>query len=187
MNSTIVRPPNKTSYKNISGYFAKMKGKKRTSPLSSPPNIDLFISWLGAFIGIGAVAFLSIVMKLPMIVASLGASAVLVYGAPDVPFAQPRNVFFGHILSATTGVIVYTVLGYSWWAAALATALAIVLMLVTKTTHPPGGATALIAVLTKASWLYIFMPVAVGALILIVVGLFTNNLSPNRNYPKYWI
>jgi CBS-domain-containing membrane protein len=79
------------------------------------------------------------------------------------------------------------VFGYSWWSAALATALAIVLMLVTKSTHPPGGATALVAVLTKASWLYIFTPVAAGALILILVGLLINNLSPNRCYPKYWI
>jgi CBS-domain-containing membrane protein len=94
MNNTMVKPQNKAIPKKISGYFTKMKGKKRASSLSTPPNTDVFISCLGAFIGIGAVAFISIVMKLPMIVASFGASAVLIYGVPDAPLSQPRNVFF---------------------------------------------------------------------------------------------
>jgi CBS-domain-containing membrane protein len=133
------------------------------------------------------VAFLSFIYKMPFIVPSLGASAVLIYGAPDVPFAQPRNVFLGHVISATVGVVVYTLIGLTWWSAALATSLAIVMMLLTKTIHPPAGATALIAVLTKASPVYILAPVAAGALVLVIIGLIINNLSPNRSYPKYWL
>ena len=78
-----------------------------------------------------------------------------------------------------------------WLAAALATSLATAAMLVTRTVHPPGGATALIAVIGgdkiyKLGFLYPFLPVGLGALILLIVGLLVNNLSRNRTYPEYW-
>jgi len=164
-----------------------MKGERREVPLASPPALDVFISWLGAFAGIGAVAVLALVYKMPMIVPSFGASAVLIYGVPEVPLAQPRNVIGGHIISAATGVTVYALCGLTWWSAALATALAIALMLVTRTAHPPGGATALGAVLGKVSVQYILTPVALGAVILVLIGLLINNLSPHRRYPRYWL
>lgn len=169
------------------GYFQKMKGVPRDKPLPGLHPFDVFVSWMGAFLGIAAVAFLTIAYDVPLMVASFGASAVLIYGLPEVPLAQPRNVIFGHILSATTGVIVYAIFGLTWWSAALGCSLAIALMLLTKTAHPPAGATALVAVWTQQSAMYIFAPVAVGAVILVVIGLFTNNISPRRSYPKYWI
>lgn len=168
-------------------YLSKMKGNSRTAPLQAPPAFDIFISGVGAFAGIAAVAILALVYKLPMLVASFGASAVLLYGVPDAPLSQPRNVFFGHILSAAVGVVTYMFLGLTWWSAALGTAVAITVMLITKTTHPPGGATALVAILNKAHPIYILTPVGVGALLLIVIAILTNNLSPNRSYPRYWI
>lgn len=168
-------------------YLSKMKGNSRTAPLQAPPVFDIFISGLGAFIGISAVAILALVYKLPMLVASFGASAVLLYGVPDAPLSQPRNVFFGHTVSATVGVVTYMIFGLTWWSAALATAVAIIVMLITKTSHPPGGATALVAILNKAHPAYILTPVAAGAIILIVIAIITNNLSPNRSYPRYWI
>lgn len=168
-------------------YFSKMKGEKRTAPLTSPPGIDLLVSWLGAFLAIGSAAVLSMVFNVPILVASFGASSVLIYGVPDAPFSQPRNVIFGHIISASVGVCVYLVLGLTWWSAGLATSLAIVLMLITKTIHPPAGATALITVLTKATLIYILAPITLGATLLVFIGLLINNLSPNRKYPKYWV
>ena len=169
------------------GYFEKMKGKRRDKPLPGLHPFDVFVSWLGAFLGISSVAFLTITYGVPLMVASFGASAVLVYGIPDVPLAQPRNVIIGHTLSATTGVIVYALFGLSWWSAALGCSLAIVVMLLTKTAHPPAGATALVAVWNQQGFLYIFAPVAIGAIILVAIGLLTNNISPRRSYPKYWI
>lgn len=168
-------------------YLAKMKGAKRTNPLLTPAGFDVFISWLGAFLGIGTVTALTLVYKMPLLVASFGASAVLVYGVPDVPLAQPRNVIGGHFLSAVTAVAVYALLGSTWWSIALGVSLAIALMLITNTAHPPGGATALVGVLQKASWSFIFTPVTAGALILVGIALLTNNLSPHRHYPRYWI
>lgn len=69
----------------------------------------------------------------------------------------------------------------------MATSLAIVLMLITGTVHPPGGATALGAVLNQASPIYILTPVAAGAAIMVIIALLVNNLSPNRRYPRYWL
>jgi len=168
-------------------YFAKIKSKPREHPLPGIHSFDLFISWLGAFLGISTVAYLTLTYDVPLMVASFGASAVLIYGVPDVPLAQPRNVFFGHVISATIGVIIYSLFGLTWWSTALGCSLSIAAMLVTKTTHPPAGATGMVAVWTQQSPQFIFTPVAVGALILIFIGLITNNLSPRRSYPKYWI
>ncbi|HBT20848.1 MAG TPA: HPP family protein [Peptococcaceae bacterium] len=167
-------------------YFAKIKSKPREHPLPGINGFDLFISWLGAFLGISTVAYLTLTYDVPLMVASFGASAVLIYGVPDVPLAQPRNVFFGHVISATIGVIIYYLFGLTWWSTALGCSLSIAAMLVTKTTHPPAGATGMVAVWTQQSPQFIITPVAVGALILIFIGLITNNLSPRRSYPKYW-
>lgn len=171
---------------SLSRYLVKFKGHKRTTPLVAPPPLDTLLSSLGAFLGITFLSVLSLVYQMPMIVASFGASAVLVYGVPDAPLSQPRNVVFGHLVSAVAGVLVYTWFGLTWWSAALATTMAIILMLMTKTTHPPGGATALFAVLGRAEPIYILTPVLLGSIILVVVAILVNNLSPNRNYPRYW-
>lgn len=168
-------------------YLSKMKGNRRTTPILAPSVLEILVSFVGCFLGITALAILSLEYNMPMLIASFGASAVLVYAAPDAPLAQPRNVFFGHVFSAVAGVVSYMLFGLTWWSVALGTALALVLMLVTKTTHPPGGATALFAIVSKAKPVYILTPVAAGAIILIIFGLLINNLLPNRSYPKYWI
>ena len=166
-------------------YLSKMKGYKRTTPLVSPPPLDVILTWLGALLGITAITLFAHQYTLP-VVASFGASAVLIYGVPDAPLSQPRNVIFGHTFSAAAGVVTFMMFGLTWWSPALGTALALVVMLLTKTTHPPGGATALFAVLSKAHPSYILTPIMAGALILVFVGLLVNNLSPNRQYPRYW-
>jgi len=166
-------------------YISKMKGFKRTTPLVSPPPLDVILSWLGAFLGITAITLFAHRYALP-VVASFGASAVLIYGVPDAPLSQPRNVIFGHTSSAAAGVATVMMFGLTWWTPALGTALALVVMLLTKTTHPPGGATALFAVLSKAHPSYILTPIMAGAVILVIIGILVNNLSPNRQYPRYW-
>lgn len=166
-------------------YLSKMKGYKRTTPLVAPPPLDVFITWVGAFLGITAIVLFSHKFDLA-VVASFGASAVLIYGVPDAPLSQPRNVIFGHTLSATAGVATFMMFGLTWWSPALGTALALVVMIITKTTHPPGGATALFAVLSKAHFSYILTPIMAGAVILVIIGVVVNNLSPNRQYPRYW-
>ena len=166
-------------------YIYKMKGYKRTTPLVAPVPFDIILSLLGTIIGISAIVILSHRFDMS-VMASFGASAVLVFGVPDAPMAQPRNVIFGHTLSAVAGVVTVVLFGLTWWSPAVGTALALLLMLLTKTTHPPGGATALFAVLSQEHFSYVFTPVMAGAVILVIIGLVFNNLSPNRHYPRYW-
>lgn len=167
-------------------YVSKFKGNRRTTPLVLPVPLDILITLFGSFVGLSILSLLLFVYKIPMLAAPLGASAVLVFGAPDAPLSQPRNVILGHTISAAIGVITYQVWGMSWWSVSLGTSIAISGMLLTKTTHSPGGATALLAILGAAEPIYIFTPIFSGSLILVLIGVLVNNLSPNRNYPRYW-
>jgi len=150
-------------------------------------------SFIGSFIGIGLIAFIQSKTLLDIdnifLIGSFGATCVLIYGAIQSPLAQPRNLIGGHVISALIGVTVYKLMpDIIWLTAPLAVSLAIVTMQVTKTLHPPGGATALIAVIgtekIKAlGYLYVLSPVLTGVLILLLVALIFNNLTPNRRYP----
>ena len=176
-------------------YLKKMKGVTK-----SPPAVSLFEmtwSWVGAFIGIAAVAYLNFNLfsgtDRVMIIGSFGASAVLIYGAIRSPLAQPRNLIGGHMISAIIGVTVYKCIpGQLWLASALAVATAIFVMHATKTLHPPGGATALIAVIGSQKihslgYMYILMPAGAGAAIMLIVALMVNNIPKRRRYPEFWI
>jgi CBS-domain-containing membrane protein len=179
----------------MTDYFLKMRGGAK-----SPPRIGLGeIMWscVGSAIGIGLCAYLSskflAVKDLTLLIGSFGASAVLVYGAVKSPFSQPRNLIGGHMISGMIGVACYRWCGEPvWLSAALAVSIAIAAMLATGTVHPPGGATALIAVIGEEKihqmgFLYPFIPVGLGALVLLIVGLLVNNASKNRKYPEYWL
>lgn len=175
-------------------FLKKMKGVT-----TSPPRVrfsEMLWSWVGSFLGIAAVALVHyhILDKtdLVLVIGSFGASAVLIYGAIRSPLAQPRNLLGGHMLSAFIGVFVFKLLGFSLpLAAAVAVATAIFAMHLTKTLHPPGGATALIAVIGSAEihalgfW-YVLMPAGLGAVLMLVIALLVNNLVPSRRYPEFW-
>lgn len=158
---------------------------------------EVIWSWIGAFFGIGMVAYLNYSRfehtDLVMIVGSFGASAVLIYGAIKSPLAQPRNLIGGHIFSAIIGVTCYQYFNqHMWLASAIAVATSIAFMHVTKTLHPPGGATALIAVIGgekihALGYLYAIIPVGVGATIMLAIALLVNNIPQKRKYPEFWI
>lgn len=152
-----------------------------------------FWSFLGAFFGIGIIAFLQshylLEQENVFLIGSFGASSVLIYGAIQSPLAQPRNLVGGHVLSALVGVTIYQIVpDILWLSAPLAVAFSIVLMQYTKTLHPPGGATALIAVtstgkIPELGYWYLLSPVLSGCIILLLVALFFNNITKNRSYP----
>jgi len=173
--------------------------KKMKGTTKSPPAVNFFEivwSWMGAFIGIAVVAYINYNLfddtDMAMLIGSFGASAVLIYGAIRSPLAQPRNLLGGHIISALIGVTCYNLFHAEMWlASALAVATAIVAMHATKTLHPPGGATALIAVIGSAKihnlgYFYAIMPVGAGAIIMLIVALLINNIPRNRKYPEFW-
>jgi CBS domain-containing membrane protein len=150
-------------------------------------------SFAGSFVGIGLIAFyqshfLSYQENI-FLIGSFGASSVLIYGAIQSPLAQPRNLIGGHVISALVGVAVFQLLPpIIWLSAPLAVSLSIVLMQITKTMHPPGGATALIAVIGSEKikvlgFIYVLSPVLSGVCILLIVALIFNNITPLRRYP----
>jgi len=166
-------------------YLCKMKGG-RCSDLPPVNWKGLSITAFGSLLGIGLIAWLGSFYKLPLLIPSFGASAVLLYAACHVPMAQPRNVMGGHLISATAGVLTYCFLGGAWWSIAVGVTIAIILMSLTHTLHPPGGATAFMAVYTGQDFNFILSPIGMGALFLILIALLVNNLSPERRYPHYW-
>jgi len=175
-------------------YLAKMKGMEKCPPRESLSEVAW--SWLGAFAGIALVAWMNehLVDRADtiLLIGSFGASAVLLYGAPCSPLAQPRNLVGGHVISALVGVSIRLMLPDPvWLCAALAVATAIAVMHLTGTLHPPGGATALIAVtggpkVAGLGYTFALAPAGAGALLLLLVALVVNNLSRTRRYPRYW-
>lgn len=156
---------------------------------------DHLWTFIGASLGIGIIGFVQSLYLDPhtnvFLIGSFGATAVLIYGATNSPLAQPRNLVGGHFISAIIGVSIAYIIPspeLNWLACSLAVSLAIVAMQMTKTMHPPGGATALIANLgipkiQSLGFMYILNPVLSGVLILLIIALVVNNIPKNRSYP----
>jgi CBS-domain-containing membrane protein len=144
-------------------------------------------SFLSATLGIYAICWVTSLVGYPLLIGSFGASAVLLFGANDSPLAQPRNLVGGHLISAAVAVVVVALLGSTPVAIALGVGLAIFMMNITHTTHPPGGATALIGIQGAAGPEFIIVPVLAGVVILLVTAVFTNNVVYHRSYPKHWL
>lgn len=123
-----------------------------------------------------------------LIIPSLGASAVLIFAVPHSPLTQPWSVLGGHLLSALIGVTCYKLIPAPILAAALAVGLAIGGMHLARCIHPPGGATALTAVIGGSSvhslgYSYVWSPVAINCLIILLTGFLFNYAFPWRRYP----
>ena len=176
-------------------YLSKMKGSTRGSP-PRVSNEEILWSWIGAFLGISGVALASHLFfegrDMSLMLGSFGASAVLVYGAVRSPLAQPRNLVGGHVVSALVGVLCWKFMSQNLWLAeSVAVATAIAAMHATRTLHPPGGATALLAVIGspavhKLGFWYVLMPATIGPLVLLAVAMLVNNIPSSRRYPEIW-
>lgn len=147
---------------------------------------QILLSYLGSFLGIAVLAYLTLHSGYPLIAAPFGATAVLVFAVPDSPMAQPRNVLGGNCIGAITCVSLGQLFGSDPWVIALAVATAIKLMQLTQTLHPPGGAIALLGATSHASWDFVWIPVMLGSLVLVCCTLIFHKLAPGRTYPKQW-
>lgn len=178
------------NWSNMKDRLRRFPGKLRAplSPASRPARCWKHAVWgfIAATCGLLALAGVTSLTGHGLIIGSFGASAVLLYGTPDSPLAQPRNVLGGHLLSALVGCAMVEFVGTGPMALAAAVGLAIVAMYVTHTMHPPGGATALIAVYDHAGWMFVLLPVTVGAAILVVIAVLANNVVNHRRYPLHW-
>lgn len=166
-------------------FLNKLKGDCAQLP-PRPTNKAVALAWLGGFLAISAVAALTDFLSVALVLGSFGASCVLVFGYPDVPFSQPRNVILGHVISSMVGLVFLTLFGPHWWSVAIAVGTAIALMMMTRTVHPPAGSNPVIVFLIQPAWSFLLFPTLAGALVLVAVALVYNNATRDARYPKYW-
>ena len=145
--------------------------------------LNNFLSALGACICISMLSYLHFsdygeIWLIP----PFGASMVLVMAVHNSPLAEPKNVFFGHTLSALSGVIIYSLMGTSAISLGIAVGLSVFVMASFNAIHPPAGANPIIAILGGKSLSFVLMPVALGAIFIILFALFYNKLL-KRDYP----
>ena len=138
---------------------------------------------VGSLVGIAFLGILWAFYDLPLLVASLGSTAVTLFALPKAPAAKPKSAILGQFLSAVCGWGTQFLLGSTWYACAIAVMLSLVVMVVFDCIHPPGGATALTAILTPQPWTFIIAPVTVGVIFLVLVAWVTNKAC-ERYEPK---
>ncbi len=143
--------------------------------------IKAFFSSVGAFICIVLLAFLnSLNDAIVWLIPPFGASIVLVMAVNNSPLASPKNLIAGHILSALSGVLIYHFFGNTFISLGLGVALAVFVMILTKTIHPPAGANPIIAILTGQNLSFVFMPVAIGAITIVIFAYVFNNIFKKK-------
>ena len=140
------------------------------------------IAGFGGFLCIAVLSYLNSLDETNLwLIPPFGASMVLVMAVNESPLAHPKNVFFGHLISAFAGVLVFWILGYSAISLGLGVGLAIFLMMVTDTIHPPAGANPIVAILGAKGMSFIIMPVAIGAFFIVLFAVIYNKLL-HRKY-----
>jgi CBS-domain-containing membrane protein len=144
-------------------------------------------SGIGGAIAISLLALIATSYGAPLLMAPFGASCFLLFAAHESPFAQPRNLIGGHLVSAMVGILVLSVCGTDWWAMGLAVGLSIVAMQLTRTGHPPAGANPIVVLTINPEWSFLLAPVLLGSLTLVAMGLIFNSLRSGSVYPKYWL
>ncbi len=145
-------------------------------------------SWVGALIAITLLGLLSAWSHYPLIAAPLGASTVLLFGHPESPLAQPRNLVLGNTLAALISVGCVLLFGTAPWVMGLAVGLTIASGQILRCLHPPAGAVALLGVLLAAKPSFVLMPVLAGSLLLLLVAVAFSQLIPaSTPYPHHWL
>ncbi len=151
------------------------------------------ISGLAGLVGIGLIMAVSAQFlaprDLPWVVASMGASAVLLFAVPHGPLSQPWNFVGGHLISAFLGITIAHLVPDKVLASGLAVGVAISVMYITRCLHPPGGATALSAVASGPAvhalgYQYMVTPILINVVVMLSWALFINNVLASRRYPE---
>ena len=145
------------------------------------------LAGVGTFIAIAALGGLAAFSGQPLVLGSFGASCVLLFGFPAGPFSQPRNLVGGHLLTTTVGLVFLTLFGPGWLAMAGAAAVAVTLMILTRTVHPPAGSNPVIIFMGHAGWSFLLLPTAVGiGALLMIVWAFWRAKKPGSWPVRWW-
>ncbi len=150
-----------------------------------PKKIEPIISGISASIVIGVLAFLTLRTSAGILLMfSFGATVFLVFVLHELETAQPKNIFFGHLVSVLVGIIFNETIGFSFYSLFLAVGVAVTLMIYLKIMHPPAASNPLVVLFTDVSFEYILFPVIFGTLAIIVMSIFLNRIVLKRKYPK---
>ena len=117
---------------------------------------------------------------------SFGATVFLVFVLYNLETAQPKNIFFGHLISILVGIIFNETIGLSFYSLGLSVGIAVVLMVYFKVMHPPAASNPLVALTMDLSYDFILFPVITGTIIIILMSVLINRIILKRNYPKKW-
>ncbi|MFA0567488.1 HPP family protein [Vibrio gallaecicus] len=165
----------------------KLKGGGALPP--QPTFSQILKGFVGGTLGILVLSLLAEYSGSPWLMAPFGATCVLIFAVPSSPLAQPRNVIGGHFISAAVGLLALYGLGDSYIVLSFAVGTAIMLMQFLRVVHPPAGANPIVVILAGTSavdWSFLFTPVLVGSIGLVLIGLVVNNTSTAQNWPIYW-
>ena len=150
-------------------------------------NLEPIVAGISASIIIGVLAFLSFETSTGFwLMFSFGSTTLIVLIFYESEFAQPGNIFFGHLLGIIVGILFNEFIGISFITLGLAVGVTVTLMMYFKVIHPPAAANPLIALFADVSLEYIMFPVIVGTIVIIFLSVIINKFILKRNYPKRW-
>jgi len=150
-------------------------------------NFDPLIAGVAASVIIGILSFLSFETSTGFwLMFSFGSTTLIVLVFHESEFAQPSNIFFGHLLGIIIGILFNELLGISFITLGLSVGLTVTLMMYFKIVHPPAAANPLIALFADVSLNYIIFPVLVGSIVIIILSIIINKFILKRAYPKKW-
>ncbi|GEM49322.1 HPP family protein [Deinococcus cellulosilyticus] len=144
------------------------------------------LAFSGAFLVIFSLALITRFSHLSVLFAPLGASAVLLFAVHESPLAQPRAIIGGHLVSALVGFGLLHLMGNTPLAQGTAVGLSIALMMLTRTLHPPAGATPLVILQTAPPVEFLLSPLLPGTVLLVLLGVLYHRFAARRSYPKFW-
>ncbi|WP_457320290.1 HPP family protein [Roseateles sp. P5_E11] len=139
----------------------------------------------GVFTIIGVLAIGSFNLGVLLLLGSFGSTAVMMFTFPELHFSQPRSVIGGHFICTAVGLAALAVFGPAWWSLAVAAAVSVALMMLTRTMHPPAGSNPVIVFLVAPKWGFLLFPTLFGALTMVVVAVLYHRAT-RRPYPAYW-
>ena len=150
-------------------------------------NLEPIASGLSAALVIGFLAFLSLETSVGIwLMFSFGATVFIVFVLYDLETAQPKNIFFGHLISILVGIVFNETIGVSFYALGLSVGVAVILMVYFKVMHPPAASNPLVALSMDLSFDFVLFPVVTGTIVIILMSVFINKIILKRNYPKKW-
>jgi len=150
-------------------------------------NIEPIVSGISAALVIGVLAFLTLRTSAGIwIMFSFGATVFIVFVLYNLETAQPKNIFFGHLVSVLVGIIFNETIGFSFYSLGLSVGVAVALMVYLKVMHPPAASNPLVVLFTDVSFDFILFPVITGTIVIILMSIFINKIILKRDYPKKW-